>query len=85
MNKDDQIKALEDLAINLIKYVVDIRAIQYKCFANEYEDVKSVGMSIPTYQTFILQKKMKDISKIDYNEKLCGVAINHILNQRGQG
>jgi len=71
--------ALTHLAINFIKHSVDIRAIQMKCFAGEYKDVKHVGISMPSYQTTALHKKLKAVSEMDYDEKRCGEAIDILL------
>ena len=74
-------EALKNLAINFIQHSVEIRSIQMKCFAGEYKDVKDVGINMPSYQTTALHRKLKAISKMDYDNAKCGDAITIILGE----
>ena len=76
----ERVEELTEVAVNFITHSVDIRQIQLKCYSNEYEDVKSVGKDIPTYQTMRLQKMLKAISRPTESD-LCKKGTIYLYNQ----
>lgn len=73
-------RLLKELAINFIAHSEAIRAIQYKCFADEYLTVKDVGIAMPSYQTTRLHNKLKKIAR-PTDDKMCGRAISILMKE----